>query len=200
VNVKTWNDLTTVALPLVPTTAGRTLDVSAGGEAGVDWANVGSPTTTLGLSGTTIANAGDPWGTALPGSYAAGSAGFIVGNNLNATVSSVKAKTDNLPSDPADASDVAGAFATVNSTLGVIAGYIDTEITTANSNIANIQTRIPTTLVGGRMDVSVGAMAANVVTASAMAADAIAEIRNGTSSITISRAGETSVTYTEVRS
>lgn len=40
--------------PLRPTTAGRTLDVSAGGEAGVDWANVGSPTTTLGLSGTTV--------------------------------------------------------------------------------------------------------------------------------------------------
>jgi hypothetical protein len=55
VNVKTWNDLTTVALPLIPTTAGRTLDVSTGGEAGVDWANVGSPTTTLALTGTTIA-------------------------------------------------------------------------------------------------------------------------------------------------
>lgn len=55
VNVKLWNGLTTVALPLVPTTAGRTLDVSAGGEAGVDWANVGSPTTSLNLSGTTIA-------------------------------------------------------------------------------------------------------------------------------------------------
>ena len=39
---------------LKPTTAGRTLDVSAGGEAGVDWANVGSPTTTLNLSGTTV--------------------------------------------------------------------------------------------------------------------------------------------------
>lgn len=39
---------------LKPTTAGRTLDVSATGEAGVDWANVGSPTTTVGLTGTTI--------------------------------------------------------------------------------------------------------------------------------------------------
>ena len=55
VNTKLWNGLATVALPLVPTTAGRTLDVSAGGEAGVDWANVGSPTTTLALTGTTIA-------------------------------------------------------------------------------------------------------------------------------------------------
>jgi hypothetical protein len=37
---------------LRPTVASRTLDVSAGGEAGVDWANVGSPTTVLNLSGT----------------------------------------------------------------------------------------------------------------------------------------------------
>jgi hypothetical protein len=59
VNAKTWNDLATVALPLVPTTAGRTLDVSAGGEAGIDWANVGSPTTTVGLSGTTVKTATD---------------------------------------------------------------------------------------------------------------------------------------------
>jgi hypothetical protein len=40
---------------LRPTTADRTLDVSAGGEAGVDWANVGGPTTSLALTGTTIA-------------------------------------------------------------------------------------------------------------------------------------------------
>ena len=39
---------------LRPTTADRTLDVSAGGEAGVDWANIGSPTTVQGLSGTTV--------------------------------------------------------------------------------------------------------------------------------------------------
>lgn len=39
---------------LRPTTAGRTLDVSAGGEAGLDWANVGSPTTTVALTGTTV--------------------------------------------------------------------------------------------------------------------------------------------------
>lgn len=44
---------------LRPTTAGRTLDVSAGGEAGVDWANIGSPTTTVGLSGTTVKTATD---------------------------------------------------------------------------------------------------------------------------------------------
>jgi hypothetical protein len=44
---------------LKPTTAGRTLDVSSGGEAGIDLANVGSPSTTLNLSGTTIKTATD---------------------------------------------------------------------------------------------------------------------------------------------
>lgn len=39
---------------LQPTTAGRTLDVTSGGCAGIDWANVEAPTTTLGLTGTTI--------------------------------------------------------------------------------------------------------------------------------------------------
>ena len=53
-NASHWNSLATVELPLVPTTAGRKLDVSAGGEAGVDWANIGSPTTAQNLSGTNI--------------------------------------------------------------------------------------------------------------------------------------------------
>ena len=40
---------------LMPTTAARTLDVSAGGEAGIDWANVGTPGSTVSLSATTVA-------------------------------------------------------------------------------------------------------------------------------------------------
>lgn len=116
--------------------------------------------------------AGDPWITPLPGSYSSGQAGYIVGNMLDAAISTrasqssldtldnfvdtevaailadtdelqqdwanggrldllidaIKAKTDNLPSDPADASDVAASFSTVNSTLATIAGYIDTEV------------------------------------------------------------------------
>src|SRR4029079_9180046 len=39
---------------LMPTTDGRKLDVSAAGEAGVDWANCGSPTTRRGISVTTL--------------------------------------------------------------------------------------------------------------------------------------------------
>jgi hypothetical protein len=40
--------------PLQPTVAGRTLDVTTGGEGGVDWANIGTPGSTQNLSATTI--------------------------------------------------------------------------------------------------------------------------------------------------
>lgn len=54
------------------------------------------------------------------------------------TVASVKAKTDNLPSDPADASDIAASFSTVNSSLSTIAAYIDTEIAAIKAKTDNL--------------------------------------------------------------
>lgn len=48
----------------------------------------------------------------------------------------------------------------------------------------DIQTRLPAALVGGRIDASVGAMAADVVTASAVAASAVTEIQSGLASQT----------------
>ncbi len=56
VNVKTWNDITTGILPLIPTVANRTLDVTSTGEAGIDWNNIGAPTTSQTFTNTTIAN------------------------------------------------------------------------------------------------------------------------------------------------
>jgi hypothetical protein len=84
--------------------------------------------TTSGTVGEAISNAssaGDPWSTAVPGAYSAGQAGYILGTNVNATVSSrasqtsvdtvddfldteiaaIKAKTDNLPAAPAATGD-----------------------------------------------------------------------------------------------
>ncbi len=40
--------------PLQPTVAGRTLDISTGGEAGIDWANVGTQGATVNLAATTL--------------------------------------------------------------------------------------------------------------------------------------------------
>jgi len=88
------------------------------------------------------------WGSLTSALTTVGSAGKLIVDNLNATVSSrasqtsvdtvddfldtevaaIKAKTDALPTDPADASDIAASFATVNGTLATIAGYIDTEV------------------------------------------------------------------------
>jgi hypothetical protein len=44
---------------------------------------------------------GDPWTIPLPGGYPGGTAGKIVGEFVDAKLSEVKAKTDNLPVDPA---------------------------------------------------------------------------------------------------
>lgn len=48
------------------------------------WGTAGSTAAALNAAGS----AGDPWSTALPGAYGAGTAGKIVGDNLDATVSS----------------------------------------------------------------------------------------------------------------
>lgn len=69
--------------PLQPTTAGRTLDVTATGAAGVDWGNVENPTTVVGLSGTTVKTATD----------------------VATDTAAIKAKTDNLPASPAATGD-----------------------------------------------------------------------------------------------
>ena len=52
----------------------------------------------------------------------------VIDDFLDTEIAAIKAKTDNLPSDPADASDIASAFSTVNATLATISGLIDTEI------------------------------------------------------------------------
>jgi len=57
---------------------------------------------------------------------------------VDTEVLAIKAKTDNLPSDPADASDIASAFATVNSTLATIASYIDTEVAAIKAKTDNL--------------------------------------------------------------
>ena len=55
------------------------------------WDEVLSGHLTAGTTGNALnaaGSAGDPWSTSLPGAYGAGSAGYIIGTNLNATVSS----------------------------------------------------------------------------------------------------------------
>jgi hypothetical protein len=60
-----------------------------------------------------------------------------------------------------------------NSTLPGLVTTVNSAVAGVQADTDNIQTRLPAALVGGRMDASVGAMAANVVTAAAIATDAI---------------------------
>lgn len=59
--------------------------------------------------------------------------------------------------------------AALKTLIDAVDNFVDTEIT-------DIQNRLPAALVGGRIDASVGAMAANVLTAAATAADFGTEI------------------------
>lgn len=52
-------------------------------------------------------------------------------------------------------------------------------LATVQADTDNIQTRLPASLVGGRIDASVGAMASDTLTAAALAADAVTEIQAG---------------------
>lgn len=65
------------------------------------WDEVLSGHLTAGSTGNALnaaGSAGDPWSTSLPGAYGAGSAGYIIGTNLNATVSS-RAASSSLPTN-----------------------------------------------------------------------------------------------------
>lgn len=91
---------TAKALEQAPTGSGASAaDIAAAvwDEAIADHADAGSTGEALAAAGA----AGDPWITALPGSYSSGQAGYIVGTNLNAAVSSraSQASVDDLPTN-----------------------------------------------------------------------------------------------------
>lgn len=62
----------------------------------------------------------------------------VVDDYVDSEVAAIKAKTDNLPSDPADASDISSAFSAVNSTLATIAAYIDQEVAAIKAKTDNL--------------------------------------------------------------
>lgn len=55
----------------------------------------------------------------------------------SSAVAAIKAKTDNLPTDPADASDIAASFSSIASTLATIASFIDTEVATLITSVGS---------------------------------------------------------------
>lgn len=126
-------------LPAAPAAVGDIPVAAAISAAVVDQALSGHTTSgSVGAALNSASSSGDPWETALPGSYGDGTAGKIVAaiqtllttvaGYIDTEVAAIKAKTDNLPSDPADASDIAASFSSLSTSLSTITGYIDTEV------------------------------------------------------------------------
>lgn len=81
-----------------------------------------------------------------------------------------------------------GAPAGASVSADVAAVKVDTAAILVDTG-TTLDARIPAALVGGRMDCSVGAMAANTLTASALATDAVTEIQAGLATPTNITAG-----------
>lgn len=77
---------------------------------------------------------------------------------------------------PLDAAGIRTAVGLASANLDTQLSTIDTVVDNIEVDTQDIQSRLPAALVGDRIDASVGAMAANTLTASALASDAAAEI------------------------
>lgn len=98
-------------------------------------------TTAESTAGTVSANVTKVGGT----SQTAGDLAALINtldDYVDTEVAAIKAKTDNLPTDPADASDISASFSTVNSTLATIAGYVDTEVASIKSTVDALATKL----------------------------------------------------------
>ncbi len=84
-------------------------------------AGVGSAGAALSAAG----GSGDPWSTALPGAYGAGTAGFIIGTNIDATISSRSTLTQAQVTGGAYALDT-DANGRIRIVDGTAAGELDT--------------------------------------------------------------------------
>jgi hypothetical protein len=133
---------------LKPTTAGRTLDVSATGEAGIDWANVGAPTTAVNLSATTIST-----------SQAVAS----VSGNVGGSVASV-------------VGTVGGAVASVTGNVGGSVGSVTGAVGSVTGSVGSVASGGITAASFGAGAITATAIAADAIGASELAADAATEI------------------------
>jgi len=87
---------------------------------------------TTGEALTDAGSAGDPWSTALPGAYGVGSAGKIIGDNLNTTVSSRASQTSLDTVDDFLDTEVAAIKAKTDQLTFTVANQVDANIQYVN--------------------------------------------------------------------
>lgn len=121
---------------LRPTTKGRTLGIASTGQAGIDWANIASPTTAQDFTQTTIKNVDN----AVPGvsGNVTGSVGSVTGNVGGNVVGSVASVTGNV------GGNVTGSVGSVlgnlgGSVLGSIVGSVNSVVTAVTITAGSIQ-------------------------------------------------------------
>ena len=116
-----------------------------------DWANGGR----LDLLLDSASSAGDPWGTALPGAYGAGTAGKIIGDNINATISSRASQTSVDTVDDLLDTELAAVKTVVDAIL------VDTaEIGAAGAGLTALATAAALDTVDNFLDTEVAAIKA----------------------------------------
>lgn len=110
------------------------------------------------------------------------------GNGLNADVQVIAANAITATAIAANAitsakiaTDAIGAAQLAADAVTEIQAGLATATAVADvqTDVDNIQTRLPTSLVSGRIDASVGAMATDTITSAALAASAVGEIADG---------------------
>ena len=149
--------------PLQPTVSGRTLDVSLSGEAGIDWSNIGSPTTSVNFSGTTIST-----------SQAVASVSGAVGS----VTSGVTVTTNN---DKTGYSLASGGLAAVTTWSVNITGSLSGSVGSVTGNVGgNVTGSIASIASGG---ITSSSFATDSITATALAASAVTEIQSGLSTL-----------------
>jgi hypothetical protein len=170
-----------------PTTTGRSIDVTAGGNVGIDWANVEAPTTTLGLSGTTIKDTtdvqtklGTPAGASvsadllvidnfvddLESRLTSTRAGYL--DNLSAGAVALEATAQSILTDTAELGDSVGAtlsadIAAVKADTAAI--LTDTaEIGAAGAGLTALASAANLATVAGYIDTEIGTILSNLAT------------------------------------
>lgn len=160
---------------LQPTVTGRTLDVSSTGEGGLDWANIGSPTTAQSLTATRILGLTGTIGefddfvdaagkVTLTGTQTFNNTGTWTGNIVG-TVSTLTTYTGNTP-QTGDSFARIGATGSGLTTLATAAA-----LATVQADTDDIQTRLPAALTAnGNMKSDVLRVNGTVQTAGDLAA------------------------------
>lgn len=203
---------------LKPTTAGRALDVSAGGEAGIDWANIGSPTTTVGLSGTTVKTATDvetdtaDIQTRLPAALVSGrmSSDAVAISGSTTAADNVEANIGNLDATVSSRLATSGYTAPLTAAgtrtaVGLASANLDTQLSGLDGKIDTIDNFIDTEVAAIKAVTDL-LPDAGALTSLAQASDLatvdsnVDAVKSKTDSLTFTNAGEVDANIRSVNS